>query len=70
MPPEALSGPTVTALLALFDNYVEDARVTETITAEERAENDAFLDAIMATTVMQRAHAFLVGKGEYKAKVC
>jgi poly(U)-specific endoribonuclease len=37
--------------------------VTEVITAEEQTENDAFLDAILGTSVMQQAHQFLVSKG-------
>lgn len=66
MPADAFSGPTISALLALFDNYVESCKVTEDITAEEQAENDAFLDAILATSVFQQAHAFLVEKGKYQ----
>ncbi|XP_046445273.1 endoribonuclease CG2145-like [Daphnia pulex] len=63
VPAGAFSGPTVSKLLALFDNYDENCKVTEVITAEEQTENDAFLDAILGTSVMQQAHQFLVSKG-------
>ena len=36
--------------------------MTEVIAAGEQAENDAFLDAILATSVMQQAHAFFISK--------
>lgn len=62
MPADAFDGPTMKALLALYDNYVEDCKVTEDVTPEEQTENDAFLDAILATSVFQQAHAFLVSK--------
>jgi poly(U)-specific endoribonuclease len=65
VPADAFSGPTISALLALFDNYDENCKVTEDITAEELIENDAFLDAILATSVFQQAHQFLVSKGEF-----
>ena len=63
VPADAFSGPTISALLALFDNYDENCKVTEVIPAEEQTENDAFLDAILATSVFQQAHEFLVSKG-------
>ena len=66
VPTDAFSGPTISALLALFDNYDENCKVTEVITAEEQTENDAFLDAILATSVFQQAHQFLVSKGMFQ----
>ena len=63
VPANAFDGPTIKALLALYDNYDVSCSVTEVVTAEERVEDDAFLDAIMATSVMQQAHTFLVSKG-------
>ena len=63
VPADAFSGPTISALLALFDNYDENCKVTEVITNEEQTENDVFLDAILATSVFQQAHEFLVSKG-------
>jgi hypothetical protein len=63
VPADAFSGPTISALLALFDNYDENCKVTEVITNEEQTESDVFLDAILATSVFQQAHEFLVSKG-------
>jgi len=63
VPPTAFDGPTIKALLALYDNYELACTVTEVVTPEERVEDDAFLDAIMATSVMQQAHTFLASKG-------
>jgi poly(U)-specific endoribonuclease len=63
VPTNAFTGPTVSKLLALFDNYIENCLVTEVVTTEEMAENDAFLDSILATSVFQQAHQFLVSKG-------
>nr|CAG4649264.1 EOG090X04MD [Scapholeberis mucronata]SVE93564.1 EOG090X04MD [Scapholeberis mucronata] len=63
LPSDALNGPTIKALLALFDNYDSNCLNTEVVTAQEQAENTAFLDAILATTVMQKAHQFLSSRG-------
>jgi len=60
---QVFSRPTYKALIDLFDNYEGDTAVRETITQAELAENDAFLDAVMATQVMRDAHQFLVQKG-------
>lgn len=37
--------------------------MTEVVTSGETAEDNAFLNAIMATSVMQQAHSFLASKG-------
>jgi poly(U)-specific endoribonuclease len=63
LPSNALTGPTIKTLIPLFDNYEADTAVPEVVTSAEWAENDAFLDAITATKVMQTAHQFLVKKG-------
>ena len=63
VPSNALNGPTIQALLALYDNYVLDCTVTEVPTPQKNAENDAFLNAMMVTSVMQQAHTFLASKG-------
>lgn len=60
---QVFSRPTYKALIDLFDNYEGDTSVKETVTQAELAENDAFLDAVLATKVMQDAHQFLVKKG-------
>jgi len=67
IPSDAFSGPTVKSLMALYDNYVADVSVNEVVTDEERREDDAFLDAVMDTSVMKQAHQFLVSKGRADA---
>lgn len=64
LPANSLNGSaTIQTLLALFDNYEDNCLNSEVVTVQELAENDAFLNAILATTVMQQAHQFLSSKG-------
>jgi len=56
--------PTYKALIALFDNYEPALGTAEVQTAQESAEQDAFLDAIMPTPVMQKAFDYLKSKGK------
>jgi poly(U)-specific endoribonuclease len=56
--------PTYTAFFALLDNYSREVGVAEVVTAEERREEAAFLDAIMATAPMAYAHAYLLKRGK------
>jgi len=63
LPADVFTGPTVKALIALHDNYEAQVSHRETITDQERAEEDAFLDAIMGTYVMKSAHQFLADRG-------
>lgn len=56
--------PTLIKLRALFDNYEMDTTVNEYVTPLERQEENDFLDAILATTVMKTAMRFLQSKGE------
>lgn len=60
---EVWQKPTYRTFYFLLDNYVAETGVAETVTAEERKENSAFLDAICETPVMQYAHKYLVAKG-------
>lgn len=55
---------TYSKFLDLLDNYEKSTGVTESVTAEELAENYRFLDAILQTEVMKRAHKYLVSKGK------
>lgn len=64
MPDSALSGPTLSLLQLLQDNYEPSVTVPEEQDAAEVAEQDAFLDAIMSTQVMQLAETFLKNNGE------
>ncbi|XP_042873740.1 poly(U)-specific endoribonuclease-like [Penaeus japonicus] len=62
VPESALQGPTISLLRQLQDNYVPSVSTSEDEDAAETAEQEAFLDAIMATQVMQRAETFLTEK--------
>jgi poly(U)-specific endoribonuclease len=58
--PDLLNKPTFKAFQALLDNYVADEGVVEAVTAEEKAENQRFLNLLMDTAVMQYCHKVLV----------
>ncbi|KAK2847984.1 hypothetical protein Q7C36_009666 [Tachysurus vachellii] len=55
---------TYAKFMKLLDNYERSTGVAEKVTSEEIAENNAFLDAILDTAVMKRAHQYLVQKGK------
>ncbi|XP_035283618.1 poly(U)-specific endoribonuclease-C-like isoform X2 [Anguilla anguilla] len=55
---------TYSNFLDLLDNYEKSTGVTEKVTPEELAENYRFLDSILQTEVMKRAHKYLVSKGK------
>ena len=63
IPADGLNGPTISKLVALFKYYRVQASQTEVLSAERTADETAFLDAVIGTTVMQQAHDFLVTKG-------
>jgi len=63
IPATALRGPTVAALAALLDNYERDAARREVTSAQETREEDAFLNALMATAVMKKTQKFLKDNG-------
>ncbi|XP_068226631.1 uridylate-specific endoribonuclease-like [Palaemon carinicauda] len=65
VPPEALSGLTISALIALQDNYIADVNDAEVEDPVEIEELDAFLTAIMATEVMDLTNIFLVENNIY-----
>ncbi|XP_059050964.1 uridylate-specific endoribonuclease C-like isoform X2 [Achroia grisella] len=60
---EAWNIPTVQKILPLLDNYERDTLVNEHVTAQERNEENAFMDAIMSTTVIRHLMNFLKDKG-------
>lgn len=60
---ESLSGPTYKTFIALLDNYESETGLEEVVTEKEQLENWAFLDAIMETSVMKKAHSYLVERG-------
>lgn len=60
---KALEPATIAKMRLLFNNYEEDTTVNEHVTANERKEENDFLDAVMATGVMRQAMLFLQQKG-------
>lgn len=55
--------PTVSHLIALYDNYDPDTSHSEVITTGERKEESDFLDAVLNTQVMSYTNSFLKQKG-------
>ncbi|NXO99535.1 ENDUA protein, partial [Certhia brachydactyla] len=53
---------TFATFISLLDNYETSTGVAEVVTPEEIAENNRFLDAILATEVMRVAHDYLLKK--------
>ncbi|XP_060662286.1 endoribonuclease CG2145 [Drosophila nasuta] len=60
---KALQPETIAKMRLLFNNYEQDTLVNEHVTANERREENEFLDAVMATGVMRQAMLFLQQKG-------
>lgn len=55
---------TLSRFIGLLDNYERSTGVAERVTAEELTETNLFLDAVLETEVMKRAHKYLVSKGK------
>ncbi|XP_029908800.1 uridylate-specific endoribonuclease C [Myripristis murdjan] len=55
---------TYSRFMKLLDNYERSTGVSEQVTAEEVTENNLFLDAVLQTGVMKRAHKYLISKGQ------
>ncbi|GBP28131.1 Poly(U)-specific endoribonuclease homolog [Eumeta japonica] len=55
--------PTIQKFIPLLDNYERDTLVNEYVTPQERNEEIAFMDVIMATNVMRHLMNFLKDKG-------
>ncbi|XP_038208200.1 poly(U)-specific endoribonuclease homolog [Zerene cesonia] len=62
--PEAWNIPTIQKFVPLLDNYERDTLVNEYVTAQERNEENAFMDAIMSTSVIRYLMNFLKEKGQ------
>ncbi|XP_072529183.1 uridylate-specific endoribonuclease C [Salminus brasiliensis] len=60
---------TYARFISLLDNYEMSTGVSEQVTSEELQENSFFLDAILKTEVMKRAHQYLVSKGQASSDV-
>ncbi|XP_024937721.1 poly(U)-specific endoribonuclease homolog [Cephus cinctus] len=61
--PKALASPIPKLVQRLYDNYELDTRKEEDVTKEENTEEDALIDAILATDVMASTMDFLSNKG-------
>ncbi|XP_013396722.1 poly(U)-specific endoribonuclease-C [Lingula anatina] len=55
--------PTYAKFIALLNNYIAQTGRTESVSSTEQRENEAFLDEVLKTTVMQEAWKFLQTKG-------
>ncbi|XP_055606628.1 endoribonuclease CG2145-like [Uranotaenia lowii] len=55
--------PTIDKMRALFNNYELDTQVNEYVSPLEKKEEDDFVEALLATTVMRTAMTFLQKKG-------
>ncbi|KAJ0069151.1 hypothetical protein NL108_002971, partial [Boleophthalmus pectinirostris] len=53
---------TYNRLIKLLDNFERATGVAEQVTADELLEISQFLDAVLQTPVMRRAHQYLVSK--------
>ncbi|XP_013860935.1 uridylate-specific endoribonuclease C [Austrofundulus limnaeus] len=53
---------TFSRFMTLLDNYERSTGVSERVTSEELTEISLFLDAVLQTDVMKRAHQYLVSK--------
>ncbi|XP_022091910.1 poly(U)-specific endoribonuclease-like [Acanthaster planci] len=62
-----LQGETYKTMVALFDNYITSVGQTEITTATERAEQDAFMDAMFETEVMNIAYEYVRYLGYYSS---
>jgi len=60
---DAFTADTYTTLFPLLDNYNMDTSVSETTTDAEVAEQEAFLDAVVATDVFATAYNYLYDNG-------
>lgn len=56
--------PTYSRFMKLLDNYERSTGVAEQVSTDEVTENNLFLDAVLDTAVMKRAHQYLIGKGQ------
>lgn len=55
---------TYSRFIKLLDNYESSTGVAEYVSTEEQTETNQFLDAVLETEVMKRAHRYLVSKGK------
>jgi len=63
--PELLNRPIYAAMLQLYNNYIAAADKAETVTAEERNEENTFIGLVANTEVMRTTYQFLKTQGEF-----
>jgi len=61
--PRAYEKPIVALMVALWDTFDADTRVSDQYSLQTMALLDEFIDAVMATPIMQRGIAFLASGG-------
>ncbi|XP_037905967.1 poly(U)-specific endoribonuclease homolog [Hermetia illucens] len=61
--PKAFEIETVAKMILLFNNYELDSSVNEYVTPLEKREENNFVDALLATSIMREAMHFLQDKG-------
>ena len=61
---ELLNRPTYATMLNLYNNYVAAAQTAETVTAQEIAEENTFMNAVFNTDVMRKTYQFLRARGK------
>ncbi|XP_046453697.1 uridylate-specific endoribonuclease B-like [Daphnia pulex] len=66
---DVFTKPTYAAAQGLLNNYARNYSVQEEFTPEQLAEEIAFIDLVMETSVMQLLHEFLVSKGFFTEDV-
>lgn len=54
---------TIALMKPLFNNYELDTAVNEHVTAQERNEENALLDAMLSTSLMRHLMNFFIEKG-------
>jgi len=57
--PAVFRKPTINKLVALHDNYVAHVETAENSNAQEKREENDFLNAVMNTRIMRKAETFL-----------
>ncbi|GJQ76322.1 hypothetical protein Trydic_g2045 [Trypoxylus dichotomus] len=60
---EAYNIPSISNLIQLHNNYILETNVNEHVSAQEKMEENALLDSLLSTSIMQYTRNFLIQKG-------
>jgi hypothetical protein len=66
---DVLQRKTFKTFMALLDNYTAEIGIAEQVTAEERREEDAFIDAVFDTPEMNYVYKYATKKGRHRGSV-